>query len=87
MAITNVDFEGYNDFSDRELIEARNTINHVLELRKKIKIFDTLKEVETAMIRLSNCTEDVQYFDIGQESYSLADIFEAINLHYKERFL
>ena len=87
MTITNVDFEGYNDFSDRELIEARNTINHVLELRKRAKIFDTLKEVETTLIRLSNCTEDVQYFNIGQEDYSLADIFEAIKLHYKERFL
>ena len=85
--MTNVDFEGFNDWSNKELIEARDTINTLLDLRKKAKIFDTLKEVETAMIRLSNCTEDIQYFNIGQEDYSLADVFEAIKLHYKERFL
>lgn len=33
--MTNVDFEGFNDWSDEELIEAINTINTILESRNK----------------------------------------------------
>ena len=82
--MTNVDFEGFNDWSDKELIEAKNTIDTILELRKKEKIFDALKKVENAMVELENATNEIDYFDFNG-NYSLADVFETIRLYYKER--
>ena len=36
--MTNVDFEGFNDWSNKELVEAKDVINAILESRKKEKI-------------------------------------------------
>lgn len=82
--MTNVDFEGFNDWSDKELIEAINTINTILELRKKEKVFDALKKVESAMAELQRAANGIDYFDFDGR-YSLANIFENIKLYYKER--
>lgn len=84
--MTNVDFEGFNDWSDKELIEAKDTINTILELRKKEKVFDALKRVADAMTELQKITGEIDYFDFDG-SYSLADIFETIKLYYKERMM
>lgn len=84
--MTNVDFEGFNDWSDKELIEARNTINTILELRKKEKVFNALKKVEDAIVELQKTTDEIDYFDFDG-SYSLADIFETIRLYYRERMM
>ena len=85
--MTNVDFEGFNDWSDKELIEAKDVINTILELRKKEKVFDALKKVESAMVELQKATNGIDYFDIDDGRYSLADIFETIKFYYKERMV
>lgn len=85
--MTNVDFEGFNDWSDKELIEAKNTIDAILELRKKEKVFDALKRVESAMAELQKAANGIDYFDIDDGRYSLADIFETIKSYYKERMV
>lgn len=88
--MTNVDFEGFNDWSDKELIEAKDAINAILELRKKEKVFDALKKVESAMAELqraANGIDGIDYFDIDDGRYSLADIFETIKFYYKERMM
>lgn len=84
--MTNVDFEGFNDWSDKELIEAINTINTILESRKKEKVLNALKKVEDAMAELQNVTDDIDYFDFDGR-YSLADIFKNIKFYYKERMV
>ena len=82
--MTNVDFEGFNDWSDKELIEAINTLSALLESRKKEKILNALKKVEDAMAELQRTTNGIDYFELCG-SYSLADIFESISIYYKER--
>ena len=84
--MTNVDFEGFNDWSDKELIEAINTINAIIESRKKEKIFDALKKVEDAMAELQKATGEIDYFDFDGR-YSLADIFKNIKFYYTERMV
>lgn len=84
--MTNVDFEGFNDWSDKELIEAINTINAIIESRKKEKVFDALKKVENAMVELQKTTGEIDFFDFDG-TYSLADVFETIKLYYKERMM
>lgn len=80
--MTNVDFEGFNDWSDKELIEAINTINTIIESRKKEKVLNALKKVEDAIVELQKTTGAIDYFDFDG-SYSLADIFETVKLYYK----
>lgn len=82
--MTNVDFEGFNDWSDKELIEAINTINALLESRRKEKVLNALKKVEDAMVELQKATGEIDFFDFDG-TYSLADVFETIKLYYKER--
>ena len=83
--MTNVDFEGFNDWSNKELVEARDTINAILELRKKEKISNVLKKIENAMIELQKASEEIDYFDFDGTDYSLADIFETIKLQLREK--
>lgn len=85
--MTNVDFEGFNDWSDKELIEAKDAINAILELRKKEKVFDALKKVESAMAELQRAANGIDYFDIDDGSYTLADVFKVISLYYIERMM
>ena len=82
--MTNVDYEGFNDWSDKELEEAIATIGIILEARKNRKIDKALDKIEAAMKELQNVTDDIDYFDFDGR-YSLADIFENIRLYYKER--
>ena len=82
--MTNVDFEGFNDWSDKELIEAINTINAIIESRKKEKVLNALKKVEDAMVELQKTTGEIDFFELDG-NYTLADVFEAISLYYKER--
>lgn len=83
--MTNVDFEGFNDWSNQELVEARDTINVILELRKKEKFSNILKKIENAMIELQKASEEIDYFDFDGTDYSLADIFENIKLQLREK--
>jgi len=83
--MTNVDFEGFNDWSNQELVEARDTINVILELREKEKISNILKKIEKAMIELQKASEKIDYFDFNGTDYSLADIFETIKCQLRER--
>ena len=82
--MTNVDYEGFNDWSDKELIEAINTINALLESRREEKVLNALKKVEDAMVELQKATGEIDFFDFDG-TYSLADVFETIKLYYKER--
>ncbi len=83
--MTNVDFEGFNDWSNKELAEARDTINTILELRQKEKISNALKKVENTMIELQKTSEEIDYFDFDGTDFSLADIFETIKLQLREK--
>lgn len=83
--MTNVDFEGFNDWSNQELFEARDIINAILELRKKEKISNILKKVENAMVELQKASEEIDYFDFNGTDYSLADIFETIKCELREK--
>lgn len=82
--MTNVDFEGFNDWSNKELVEARDTINTILELRQKEKISNALKRVENAMTELQKASEEIDYF-VFDGDYSLADIFETIKFQLREK--
>lgn len=82
--MTNVDYEGFNDWSDKELEEAIATIGMILEARKNRKIDKVLDKIEIAMKELQNVTDDIDHFDF-KGSYTLADIFETIRLYYRER--
>lgn len=82
--MTSVDYEGFNDWTDTELIEAINTINVLLESRRKEKVLNALKKVENAMVELQKATGEIDFFDFDG-TYSLADVFETIKLYYKER--
>lgn len=84
--MTNVDFEGFNDWSDKELIEAINTINAIVESRKKEKVLNALKKVEDAMVELQKTTGEIDSFELDG-SYTLDDIFETIKLYYKKRMV
>lgn len=83
--MTNIDYEGFNDWSDEELNEALETIGMILESREKERILNALKNLDKAIGELQNLTEDIPYFNIGSEVCSLADIFEVIRLYYRER--
>lgn len=83
--MTNIDYEGFNDWSDEELNEALETIGMILESREKERILNALKNLDKAFGELQYLTEDIPYFNIGSEVCSLADIFEVIRLYYKER--
>lgn len=84
--MTNVDYEGFNDWSDKELEEAIATIGMILEARKNRKIDKALDKIEAAMKELQNVTDDIDYFDFDGR-YSLADIFKNIKFYYKERMV
>ncbi|MDV3428231.1 MAG: hypothetical protein LIR50_14635 [Bacillota bacterium] len=85
--ITNVDFDGFYDWSDDELIGAKATIELILNLRKKAKIFDALSKVENAFKELQATTDTIEYCAFEEYKYSIADIFEVIKLHYKDNVL
>ena len=82
--MTNVDYEGFNDWTDTELEEAIATIKRILESRKNEKINRALDKIGNAMAELQNTKDDIDYFDF-KGSYTLADIFETLRLYYKER--
>ena len=83
--MTNVDFEGFNDWSNKELVEAKDVINAILESRKKEKISNILKKIEDAMTELQKASEEIDYFDFDGTDYSLADIFETIKSQLREK--
>lgn len=83
--MTNIDYEGFNDWSDEELNEALETIGKILESREEERISNALKNLEKAIRELQNLTEDIHYFNIGGEVCSLTDIFEIIKLHFREK--
>lgn len=85
--MTNIDYEGFNDWSDEELNEALETIGMILESREKEKITNALKNLEKAIRELQNLTEDIHCFKIGGEVCSLTDIFEIIKLYFRERIV
>jgi len=82
--MTNVDYEGFNDWSDKELEEAIATIGMILEARKNEKIRKALDKIEKAMAELQDITDEIAYFDFDG-IHSLADVFETIKLYYTER--
>ena len=53
--MTNVDFEGFNDWSNQELVEARDIINAILELRKKEKMPELSSSI--FLYRVSNLSK------------------------------
>ena len=75
--MTNVDYEGFNDWSDKELEEA---------IAKKKRIGDALVKVQNAFKNLQDAADEIDYFDFSGR-YSLADIFESIKIYYTERMV
>lgn len=58
--MTNVDFEGFNDWSDEELIEAINTINTILESRNK-----AINTINTILNKSRKKEKDFERFKKG----------------------
>ena len=83
--MTNVDFEGFDDWSDDELLEAKTVIDNILHLRKKERIENALKMVGDAFIALQSVTEEIEHIELDDVYLSLGGIFESIKNHYKER--
>lgn len=83
--MTNVDYEGFKDWTDTELEEALKTISKELNDRKQKQIFKDLDKVEKAIAELQNTNIKIDYIYFLNGEYSLADIFENIKLYYKER--
>ncbi len=84
--MTNVDYEGFKDWTNEELEEAIATIRMILKSRKSEKIDKALNKIEKAIVELQNAIDGIDYFNLDG-SYSLADIFETIRLYYKERMM
>jgi hypothetical protein len=82
--MTNVDYEGFNDWSDKELEEAIATIGMILDSRKKKRIGEALVKVQNAFKNLQDVADEIDYFDFNGR-YSLTDIFESIKIYYTER--
>lgn len=84
MTMTNVDFNGFNDWSKEELLMAKETIENILHERQRVWILEALKNLESAFVKLQNCTEDIAVIEIGEELCTLSDIYESIKLSYAE---
>ena len=84
--MTNVDYEGFNDWSDKELEEAIATIGMILDSRKKKRIGDALVKIQNVFKNLQDAADEIDYFDFNGR-YSLADIFENIKIYYTERMV
>ena len=83
--MTNVDYEGFNDWSDQELEEAIATIGMILDSRKKERIREALTKVQDAFKDLQDATDEIDYFDFDGNNYSLTDIFNDLKFYYAER--
>lgn len=84
--MTNVDYEGFNDWSDKELEEAIATIGMILDSRKKERIREALTKVENAFKDLQDVTDNNDYFDLDG-NYSLTDLFNELKLYYVENYI
>lgn len=84
--MTNVDYEGFNDWSDKELEEAIATIGMILDSRKKKRIDEALTKVENAFKDLQDVTDNNDYFDLDG-NYSLTDLFNELKLYYVENYI
>jgi hypothetical protein len=84
--MTNVDFEGFNDWSDKELKEAIDAINHILLNRHTQKIKEAINDLEKAFLKLQAESNDVSYICFNGD-YSLESIFATIKTEYKMKGL
>ena len=84
--MTNVDYEGFNDWSDKELEEAIATIGMILDSRKKKRIGEALTKVENAFKDLQDATDNNDYLDLDG-NYSLTDLFNELKLYYVENYI
>lgn len=77
--MTNVDYEGFNDWSDEELKEATSIIYKILDDRHQKKVLKALEDLRASFENLQKVAE-IEDDDviIYQGDYSLADIFTAI---------
>jgi len=82
--MTNVDYEGFNDWSDEELEEAIATIGMILDSRKKKRIDEALMKVENAFKDLQDATNN-DSFDLDGSYSSLTDLFNDLKFYYVER--
>lgn len=85
--MTNVDYEGFNDWSDKELKEAIATIGIILDSRKKKRISEALTKVENAFKDLQDATDNNDYFDLDGNNYSLTDLFNDLKFYYVENYI
>jgi hypothetical protein len=84
--MTNVDYEGFNDWSDKELEEAIATIGMILDSRKKKRIGEALTKVENAFKDLQDVTDNNDSFDLDG-NYSLTDLFYDLKIYYVENYI
>jgi uncharacterized UPF0160 family protein len=78
--MTNVDLEGFRDWSDKELIEAVNFIKNELNNRQHEKIKKALLQVKEAFNALEKECDIDLYFD---EHYNLTDLYHEIEKEVK----
>lgn len=79
--MTNVDYEGFNDWSDEELREATSIIYKILDGRHQKKVLKALEDLRTGFENLQKVTEiadDDDVINIYGSHYSFAEIFTAI---------
>lgn len=83
--MTNVDFEGLNDWTDEELIEATKAIKCVMERRKNQKIRDIVDKIETDFKRLIKIDNNPD-FDFGDFDITAEQILNMIKYYYREAY-
>ena len=79
--MTNVDYEGFNDWSDEELKEATSIIYKILNDRHQKKVLKALEDLKASFENLQKVAEiedDDNIMTFYHGDYSLADIFTAI---------
>jgi len=79
--MTNVDYEGFNDWSDEELKEATSIIYKILDGRHQKKVLKALEDLRASFENLQKVAEiedDDEVITLYHGDYSLAEIFTAI---------
>lgn len=79
--MTNVDYEGFNDWSDEELKEATSIIYKILDGRHQKKVLKALEDLKASfenLQKVAEIDEDDNITTLYHGDYSLTDIFTAI---------
>ena len=85
--MTNVDLEGFRDWTDEELKEAMNFIEDEIANRKKEKVNNALRALEIAFFTLKQaCGDDITLLFNRHCNYHLEEIYLEIEEKINERY-